>query len=199
MMAEPGFSIAAARPVVAGHVFASRVRRAVRLRACQNIVPVRSVSAPGYPSASLVDHRHDGKPMSHTVKLVDVIPDQSALSVMPWARADTVPRVYRVWALRAEVSTPGTVAGTHFGRQPLTERVGSGYAPQVGSFARAIARNEESHGSGLWALRQGQPEAQQNDRDHADSRYRLSHVVFPFLIIPNVQNVSPSDNCSIET
>ena len=199
MMAEPGFSIAATRPVVAGHVFASRVRRAVRLRACQNIVPVRSVSAPGYPSASLVDYRHYGKPMSHTVKLVNVIPDQSALSVMPWARADTVPRIYRVWALRAEVSTPGTVAVTHFGRQPLTDRVGSGYAPQVGSFARAIARNEESHGSGLWALRQGQPEAQQNDRDHADSRYRLSHVVFTFPDSPECSERSPSDSRSIET
>ena len=86
------------------------------------------------------------------MKLVDVISDQSALSVMPWARADTVPRIYRVWALRTEVSTPGTVAGIHFGRQPLTDRVGSGYAPQVSSFARAIAHNEESHGSGLWAL-----------------------------------------------
>ena len=136
--------------------------------------------------------------MSHTVKLVDVISDQSALSVMPWARADTVPRIYRVWALRTEVSTPGTVAGIHFGRQPLTDRVGSGYAPQVSSFARAIAHNEESHGSGLWALRKGQPEAHQNDRDHADSRYCLSHVVFPFLIIPNVQNVSPSDSRSIQ-
>ena len=94
--------------------------------------------------------------MSHAVKLVDVIPDQSALRVMPWARADTVPRIDRVWALRAEVSSPGTVVGTHVGRQPLTDRVGSGETPQIGSFARAIACNEESHRSGLWTLRQGQ-------------------------------------------
>ena len=181
-MAEPGFSIAAARPVVAGPVFASRVRRAVRLGASQNIMPVRSVSTAGYPSASLVDHCHDGKPMSHAVKLVDVIPDQSALRVMPWARADTVPRIDRVWALRAEVSSPGMVAGTHVGRQPLTDRVGSGETPQIGSFARAIACNEESHRSGLWTLRQAQPGAQQNDRDHANNSDCLSQVVLPFLI-----------------
>ena len=131
-MAEPGFSIAAARPVVAGHVVASRVRRAVRLGASQNIMPVRSVSTAGYPSASFVDHCHDGKPMSHAVKLVDVIPDQSALRVMPWARADTVPRIDRVWALRAEVS-----------RRLRRD-------PQIGSFARAIACNEESHRSGCY-------------------------------------------------
>ena len=40
MMTDPGFSVTAARPVVAGHVLASREGRAVRLRASQDIVPV---------------------------------------------------------------------------------------------------------------------------------------------------------------
>ena len=145
MMTEPGFSVTAARPVVAGHVLASREGRAVRLRASQDIVPVRNVSAAGDPSASLVDHRHDSKPMSHAVKLLDVITDKNALSVMPWACADAVASIHRVRTLRAEVGAPGAVAGTHFGGQALTERVGSSQTTQIGSIAGADACDEKPH------------------------------------------------------
>jgi hypothetical protein len=49
--------VAAARPVVAGHVRASRIRPAVRLRACQDIVPVRREAAARNLIAAFVERR----------------------------------------------------------------------------------------------------------------------------------------------
>ena len=134
MMTEPGFSVTATRPVVASHIFAGREGRAVWLRAGQDIMPVRCVTAAGNPSASLVEHRHDSKAMAHAMEFVDIVTDKGALSVMPWARADAVARI-------------------HFGSQVLTERVGSGQTTQISSLARAVACDEESYRSRLRTLR----------------------------------------------
>ena len=132
MMADPGFSVAAAHPVATGHVFTGRIGRTVGLRTGQDVMTVRHVSAAGNSSASFVEHCRDGKPMSHTVELTDAITDEAALGVMPWAITDAIARIDCVRALRAEVGTPRTVARSRSLGQTLAERVGSIQTSQIG-------------------------------------------------------------------
>jgi hypothetical protein len=91
MVAGPGLAGAAARPVAARHVVASRKRRTVRLRSRQDLVPIGREATTRNHSALLVEHSHGVEPISQAVHLFDVLTHQDALRVMPRARADSIP------------------------------------------------------------------------------------------------------------
>ena len=96
MMADASFPRAAARPIVAGHIAASRLERcAVGLRARQNVVPVRNEPAPRNLAAPLVQNRLSIESVVRAVDFLDVLADKLSASVIPWTSADAVPGVHR--------------------------------------------------------------------------------------------------------
>ena len=97
---------------------------------------VRREASTGDQIATLIEHPREIKSMSHAVDLIDVSTDKDALSVMPWARSDTVSGIDGVRALRAEVGAPRVVAGTLVSGEHLTVRVGTGYPTKIAALTQ---------------------------------------------------------------
>ena len=64
---------------------------------------------------------------------------------MPWAVADPVTCVDRVRTLRAQIGTPGLVAGAGRRRQVLAMPVRPRESAQVGAITKTAAGDEEGH------------------------------------------------------
>src|SRR5436305_8827449 len=97
------------RPVAAGLVAFRSERRAVRLRAGQNVVHVGIVAAAVDDFALLVERRLLADVVL-PVQLDDVLGDDDALGVLPRTLADAVARIDRHRAaggLRRDISVPG--------------------------------------------------------------------------------------------
>src|SRR5919108_416305 len=111
VVADHGRPLGALRPVAAGPVLAGWKRAAVRRGAGEDVVPVGRVAAAVDHLALLIERRLLGE-MVVAMQLVDILGDDDALGVLPWAAPDAIARVDGLGAahgLRAEVGAPGAV------------------------------------------------------------------------------------------
>jgi len=147
---------AVAGPIVASMVLAVSIGSAIRLRAGQHIVSVRSVPHSVHHLTLLVQRRLLEKiaAESRQFKRVSVevgLPSGDLLSsrVVPGTLPDSVARVDRrltVFGLRTEVRAPGVVARPRCCGEHQAMRIGSRQAAEIGSIADAYAGHEKSHG-----------------------------------------------------
>ncbi len=92
-------------------------------------MPVGRIATARYCSATLVDRSKRTYPIQHTVKFIHVSGNTVAVGIEPWTRADSVPSVYGIVALGAEIGAPGEVALIDAFRQVLANRVGPFKSP----------------------------------------------------------------------
>src|SRR6478735_6283587 len=144
-------TLAALGPVAAGRVDAAGDRRAVGLRAGQDVVHVRRV-ATAVDDIALLGERGLLGEVVRAMQLGHAVGDDDALGVAPRAGADAVARVDGGLAagcrLRAEVGAPGLVARAGRGRERAAQAVGTGEPAEVGAATRARARDEEAQAGG---------------------------------------------------
>src|SRR5690606_31954189 len=126
VMADHGGAVAAAGPVAAGAILPGRERGAVRLRAGQDVVPVRAVAAAVDYLAPLVE-RGLLVEVVVAVQLVDVLRNDHTLRVLPRSAPDAIARINRLAAigLSAEVGAPGAAARPHRLRELLAVGIGA--------------------------------------------------------------------------
>src|SRR4051794_7790365 len=142
------------RPVAAGLVAFRSERRAVGLRAGQNVVHVGIVAEAVDDFALLVERGLLGQVVL-AVQLGDVLGNDHALGVLPWALADAVARIdgHRATSrLRREIGVPGLSAGACRLRQRLAIFVGAVEPAEIRAFAGSGAGDEERH---VGLLREG--------------------------------------------
>jgi len=130
MMTDPGLAIiAAARPVIAGHVLASRIGCPVDLRASEDVMPVGRITFAGYYLATLVERLKGIHPMHHAVQAIQICGNLGTVGIEPGPWSDPVPGVYRVATLGAEIGAPGEVALVDTFRQVLADGIGPFKSP----------------------------------------------------------------------
>ena len=111
MMTNPGLAIVAAtRPVIASHIIAGRIGGPVGLCASEDVMPVGRVTAARYRSTPFVDRGKCANPIHHAVELIHVSRYAVAVGIEPGSRSDSVPGIYGIAALGAEIGAPGEVA-----------------------------------------------------------------------------------------
>src|SRR5690606_9667049 len=144
---DDGRALAALRPVAAGHVLvARRERRAVGLRAGQDIVLVRAALARLDGIALLVE-RGFRVDVRIVVQVFDILGDRDALRILPRALADAVARVDGLRAVDralAQVSAPRLATRARVARELLAIGVSARETAEIGALARVDARDEES-------------------------------------------------------
>ena len=146
MMTDPCFSIVTATcPVIAGHVLASRIGCSVCLCASEDVMPVGRITAARYCSAALVDRSKGAHPIHHTVKFVHVSGNAVAVGIEPGTRSYSVPGIYGISALGAEIGAPHEVALIDAFRQVLADGIGAFKSPQVAAVAGTRAGQEKGH------------------------------------------------------
>src|SRR5262245_44675080 len=173
VMTDHGRAGGALGPVAAGAVVAGRERAAVRLRAGQDVVPVRRVAAAVDHLAFFIERALLGELVVGAVQIVDVLRDRLALGVLPGAASDPVAGVDGTVALRAQIGAPGLAAGACHLRQLLAVPIGAIEAAEIGALAGAGAGDEEAH-VGLLRVDSGaQAERQRCDRGSSDRQAHL--------------------------
>src|SRR6266850_6029930 len=181
VVADHGRPLGALRPVAAGPVLAGWKRAAVRRGAGKHIVPIGRVAAAVDHLAFLVERCLLGE-IVVAVQFVDILGDDDALAVLPWAAPDAIARVDglgAVYSLHAEVGAPGAIARTHRLRQRLAVPVCALDAAQVRPFAGADAGDEKGHG-GLLRLRgRAQAQGHQHQGRQEGETHRVVHVSPP--------------------
>src|SRR5690606_39093103 len=138
-------------PVAAGAVGAGAERRAVGLRAGQDVVAVRRIAASIDDLALLAESGLLGE-LVVAVQFGDVAGDGLALGVDPRPGADALAGVdggLAVSRLRRQIGAPCFRARTGGLRQRLTMVVGAGEAAEVAAVADALTGDEEAHGRRL--------------------------------------------------
>ena len=73
-------------------------------------MPVGCITAARYCSTTLVDRSKSAHPIQHAVKLIHVGRNAVAVGIEPGTRSDSVPSVYGIVALGAEIGAPSAVA-----------------------------------------------------------------------------------------
>src|SRR5829696_8288072 len=154
-MADHRGALRAARPILAGAVFAGRKRGAVRLRSRQHIVAVRRVAGTADDLALFGERGLLGEVVAGAVQFGDVLGDHRALGILPRPLADAIARIdgrLTVGGLRREVGAPGLAAGSGRLRQCLAVIIRAGEPAEVAAIADAVAGQEET-GIGRLRLR----------------------------------------------
>src|SRR3954453_8705307 len=144
-MAQHRGALRAARPVLAGTVFAGCESRAVRLRPRQHVVPVWRIAATVEHIALLAQRGLFGE-VVRAMQLGDVLGDDHAFGILPGAFADAVPGIHRwltVSSLGRKVSAPGFRTGTRGLREGLTMIVGAGETAEVSAIADTVGGDKE--------------------------------------------------------
>src|SRR6185436_5366717 len=154
-MADHRGALRAARPILAGAVFAGRKRGAVRLRSRQHIVAVRRVAGTADYLALFGERGLLGEVVAGAVEIGDVLGDHRAFRILPRPLADAIARIdgrLTVGGLRREVGAPGLAARSGRLRQCLAVIVGAGESAEIATIADAVAGQEET-GIGRLRLR----------------------------------------------
>src|SRR5687768_15470354 len=140
-MPDDGRSIAALRPVAAGHVLVAGGGAAIGLRAGEDVVPVRAVAPPVDHLAFLVE---PGLFVDFAVgmEVVDVARDFLALRVLPRAFANSIPGIDFVGT---EVRPPLALPSAGGFRQRLAMPVSALEPAEIGALAGPGAGDEEGH------------------------------------------------------
>src|SRR5688572_14188532 len=121
----------AAAPVAAGAVVAGRERRAVGLRAGENVVAVRRVAAAVDRRTLLAQRVLLAELVVRAVQVGDAGGDHRALGVLPGTLADAVLGVDRVGALGAQIGAPSLAGRAGGGSELGAMRVGAIQAAEV--------------------------------------------------------------------
>src|SRR5258708_37707372 len=132
-MADPRSALCAARPVLAGAVFARHECRAVRLRSGQHIVAVWRVAAAVGSVALFAERRLLGQIVG-AMKFGNILGDHDAFGVLPRPLADAVAGVLgglAVGCLRREIGAPGFGARASRLRQRLAMICGAREATKL--------------------------------------------------------------------
>ena len=81
------------------------------------------------------------------MQFIDILRDELPFGVIPGPLADPVAGAFTTFAVGfgAQISTPGTVAGTSPFRQLLAIRISACQATQVTAFAGVAAGDEKTH------------------------------------------------------
>src|SRR5262249_20603879 len=168
-------ALRAARPIMAGFVFAGRKGAAVGLRAGQRVVLVGGVAAP-VDNVTFLGQRGLFGQIVVAVQLVEVFGNHHPFGVLPWPLPDAVAGIDRrlaVCALRAEVRWPEALAGSNCLCELLAKPIGARQTAEVGTFAGAGAGHEETQLRllGLHAA------AQQIQRSQKKKHGRSVHII----------------------
>src|SRR5262249_16873794 len=145
VMADHRAPLPALGPVAAGPVVARREGPAVRLRACQNVVPVGRFGAAVDRLALLVERRLLVYLVACPVQVVNALRDHFDLGVPPRATPDAVARVHGIGPLRTQIGVPGVAARPRRLGQRLAMAVGALEAAEVAALAGPGAGEEECH------------------------------------------------------
>jgi len=158
-MAEHSGADRAARPVMAGPVFTSRERTSVGLGAGENVMHVRFVAAGVDGLALLAKRSFFADLIVVAVQIVDIFRDGHAFGVLSRAFADAIAGVdggITVGGARAQVRTPGAIAGADGLGKRLAMFIGPRETAKVGTLSGTDAGDEKSH-AGVFLLRAGDP------------------------------------------
>ena len=99
-MTKHGRTLSAARPILAGTVFIPREGCPIRLRTCENVVPVRSIAPAIIDLAFFRQSTLLGEVVIVAVKLGDVFCNCRAFGIDPRTSADAVARIFSTGTLR---------------------------------------------------------------------------------------------------
>jgi hypothetical protein len=108
-------SLGAARPVVAGPIFAGREGAAIRLRAGESVVTNGGVADARNHSAPFRQRGLHVELVVVAMKIVNVLRNNVTLEVLPGAGPDAIARIdgrLAVGGLRAQIGTPSFAAST---------------------------------------------------------------------------------------
>src|SRR5438876_2749271 len=130
---------AAFRPVAAGLVVASGERRAVGLRAGQDVMFIRSFVPRGDDFTLLGERGLLVQVVVAAVQIGHVFRNDNAFGVLPRTGADAILGVDRLRTLRAEIGAPCPTAGARRSGHRLAELVGAFETAEVGALAGADA------------------------------------------------------------
>src|SRR4029077_516389 len=92
-MAQHCRALRARRPVLAGAIVRAGERGTVRLRAREDVMPVRLVADAVVDVALLAECRLLGEIVGGAVQVSDVLGDHDALGILPGSLADAVARI----------------------------------------------------------------------------------------------------------
>ncbi len=87
-------------------------------------MPVGRITAARYFSATFVDRRISAHPIQHAVKFIHVSRNAVAVGIEPGTRSDSVPSIYGIIALCAEIGAPTDVTPVDAFRQVLADGIG---------------------------------------------------------------------------
>src|SRR5579885_81879 len=159
VVAEHDGALGGARVIFASAVLAQRESGAVRLRAGQNVVPVRLVAA-------AVDYLTFFREVVLLVELVigavqvgDACGDNDTFGVHPRTLADAVARIHGVRTLRGQVGVPRLTARADRGGKFLAMAIGAGKSAEIAAFTRSVAGHKEAHVRLLRSRRRAQRQA----------------------------------------
>src|ERR1051326_2694650 len=187
-MSELGLTCTAARPVVAGVILIVRVRTAIRLRARQNVMRVRSVAEPIYNLAALGQGGLLEEIVSDpclfervSVKLGERVGNRLSQRIVPRPSADSITGIdggYPVSRLRAEIRVPSLVAGAYCCGKLLTMPIRTGNTSKIGALSLPDAGDEETHAL-LRSLRSKCDNRAEDQREHDGNKVDVLHLVDP--------------------
>ena len=106
-MTKHGRALRAARPVPAGTILVPGEGGSVRLRTCEDVVPVRRVAAAVIDLAFFRQRGLLAKIVAATVKLGDIFCNCHAFGIDPRAFADAVTRIFSAGTLGRLICVPG--------------------------------------------------------------------------------------------
>src|SRR5207244_6811966 len=159
-------ALAALGPICASDVFAAGERRAVRLRAGEDVVLVRRVAA-SIDDVPLFGQRGLLVEVVVAVQLGYIAGNDDSLDVLPWTIADALARVDRRRArgrTRAEIRAPGVISRAGGGGERLAMLVRAREPAKIRPLAGTRAGHEKSHARLLRLCDTAAAENQQRDR-----------------------------------
>src|SRR6478609_6177081 len=102
-MTKHGRTLGAARPVLAGTILVSREGCPIRLRTCENVVPVRSIAAAVIDLAFFRQRGLFGEIVVAAVKLGYVFCNCYSFGIDPRTFADAVARIFSTGTLCRQI------------------------------------------------------------------------------------------------
>src|SRR5690349_14365363 len=143
-MSQHNRALGAARIILAGTIVASAEGRTVRLRAGENVMPVRGIAAPIVDVALFGQCRLFGQIVG-SVQFGDILCDGCAFGIHPRSFADTVAGVHSPGALCRQISVPGFRTRSDRTRKLLAMTIGASEPAEIRAFAWPDAGDEKRH------------------------------------------------------
>ena len=145
---QHGGALRAARPVVAGPIFAGREGAAIGLRPGERVVTIGGVAAVRDHGAPFRQRALHVELIIIAMKVIDILRDDFALKILPRPSAYMIPGInswLSVSRLGAQIGSPCLAPSTRSLRQLLTIPVRPLDAAEIGTLAWTKASDEKRH------------------------------------------------------